>query len=283
MFTGIAHAAFFVTDMEKSLRFYCDIAGMKHAFQLKNKEGKPWIEYLSFGGGQFVELFYGSTHTADPVYDGKRIGYHHYCFETTDMTALAKRLYAEGLIKQETIDFGPDGNRSCWAHDPDGNAVEFIQYYPESPLVKDPPCSGRKTPGAGIAHVAIMSREREKSLRFYRDILGFPVQWTLEREGAVWIYYLMARPGQIIELYDGATETLPPDRRRAGFHHLCVEVEDIHAAVAHMEKNGVAIDSMPSRGSDMNYQAWVTDPDGIKIELMQIDPESPHAKSEKQD
>ncbi|GHU78889.1 hypothetical protein FACS1894191_0510 [Clostridia bacterium] len=280
MFVGIAHAAFKVTDMKASLHFYCDIAGMKHAFDLKDKDGKPWIEYLSFGGGQFVELFYGGEYTAEPAYDGKRVGWHHYCFETKDMTGLAKRLYAEGLIKNETVDFGVDGNRSCWAHDPDGNAVEFIQYYPESPLVKDPPCSGRLSPGAGIAHIALRSKDWNKALGFYRDILGFQLQWTLEKDGKPVIYYLLVRPGQIIELYDGSTEVLEPDQKRAGFSHVCIEVEDINAAAAYIESKGVKLDSPPKRGVDMNYQAWVTDPDGTRIELMQIDPESPHAKAD---
>jgi lactoylglutathione lyase len=273
MIKGIAHAAFTVRDMKASLSFYCDIVGMKHAFSLPDKNGNPWIEYLSFGGGQFVELFYGADHTADPPYENKRIGYHHFCIETTDMTAMAKKLFAEGLIKKEEIDFGVDGNRSCWAHDPDGNAVEFIQYYPESPLSK-----GMQTPGFGIAHVAIRSKDREKALHFYKDICGFPVQWTLGKDGNIAIYYLLVKPGQIIELYDGSTESLPNDWKRAGLNHLCVEVDDINEAVAHFAKNGVTIDDMPKQGVDLNYQAWLKDPDGLRFELMQIHPDSPHAK-----
>ena len=40
---------------------------------------------------------------------------------------------------------------------------------------------------------------------------------------------------------------------------------------------GFAVDSEPRQGSDHNWQAWVKDPNGIRIELMKIDPQSPQA------
>ena len=41
---------------------------------------------------------------------------------------------------------------------------------------------------------------------------------------------------------------------------------------------GFAVDVEPNQGVDYNWQAWVTDPNGVRIELMKIDPKSPHAK-----
>ncbi len=38
----------------------------------KDKNGNPWIEYLSFGGGQFVELFYGSDWAGAAIDYGTR-------------------------------------------------------------------------------------------------------------------------------------------------------------------------------------------------------------------
>jgi lactoylglutathione lyase len=38
------------------------------------------------------------------------------------------------------------------------------------------------------------------------------------------------------------------------------------------------MDIMPNQGCDFNWQSWTKDPNGIRIELMQIDPKSPHAK-----
>ena len=32
----------------------------------------------------------------------------------------------------------------------------------------------------------------------------------------------------------------------------------------------------PMKGVDNNYQAWIIDPDGNRIEFMQLEPDSPH-------
>jgi len=40
------------------------------------------------------------------------------------------------------------------------------------------------------------------------------------------------------------------------------------------------IDGEPAKGIDNNYQYWITDPDGNRIELMQIMDASPHAAAD---
>lgn len=275
MIDGIAHTAFFVTDMKAAMHFYCDLIGMTHAFSLKDDNGDPWIEYCGFGKGQFIELFYGSTYTAKPAYDWNRVGFHHATFETSNLDALARRMYAEGLLSTEHVNTSDDGNRRFLVQDPDGNAVEFVEYTEASPLVQ-----GQVTQGKGIACVAIASEDPERAMKFYRDICGFPVQWThtgeTDHEQTV---YLQIKPGQLIALHAHATEHLPPASGRAGFHHFCLEVSDIHAAVSHFEAAGVEIDVQISQGKDLNLQAWIRDPDGIKLELMQISPDAPQAKA----
>jgi hypothetical protein len=51
--------------------------------------------------------------------------------------------------------------------------------------------------------------------------------------------------------------------------------DDIEGDVDHLRENGVAIDRDVTIGLDANKQAWITDPDGNPIELMQISPISP--------
>ena len=47
------------------------------------------------------------------------------------------------------------------------------------------------------------------------------------------------------------------------------------AAVKELEEKGVHIDVYPNRGKDDNLQAWVKDPDGRPIEIMQLAETSP--------
>jgi lactoylglutathione lyase len=131
----------------------------------------------------------------------------------------------------------------------------------------------------GIAHTALTVKDMEKSLDFYTRVLGFTKAFSLKepKTGEPWIEYLQAG-AQFIELFYHGTEDNPWKGSLRGFNHLCLGVDDIHKTVKAVEAAGYPMDSGVSQGSDKNYQAWLTDPDGIRIELMQIDPESPQGK-----
>ena len=58
MTKGIAHAAFNVKDMDKTIEFYEKTLGFRKAFEIARPgTGEPWIVYIYGGGGQFIELF----------------------------------------------------------------------------------------------------------------------------------------------------------------------------------------------------------------------------------
>jgi lactoylglutathione lyase len=133
----------------------------------------------------------------------------------------------------------------------------------------------------GIAHLAITVKDMEKSLDFYTRALGFRRAFEIPdpETGKPWINYLYIGNGQFIELfYDGVRDNPWSDDLR-GFNHICLAVDDIHAVAADLQKAGIEVTDGPKQGSDHNWQAWVTDPDGIRVELMQIDPLSPQSKA----
>lgn len=127
MVLGIAHAAYNVTDMEKSMEFYCKVLGFVPAFSMKNEAGEPWIEYLKTGSGQFVELFYTKT----PPAQGST--YSHLCLEVDDIQAIADHILAVGAPLDVAPKQGRDRNWQCWTHDPDGNRIELMALAPDSP------------------------------------------------------------------------------------------------------------------------------------------------------
>ncbi len=131
-----------------------------------------------------------------------------------------------------------------------------------------------------MAHMAITVRDMQESLRFYTEALGLKKVFEIPnpKDGSPWIVYLNVCPGQFVELfYDGTAEN-PWKPEQIGFNHLCFEVEDIHEASRKVLDAGFKMDVMPNQGCDFNWQSWTKDPNGIRIELMQIDPQSPHAK-----
>ena len=129
----------------------------------------------------------------------------------------------------------------------------------------------------GIGHLALTVKDMEKSLQFYCETLGFERAFDiLDDEGNPWIEYIKVAPGQFIELFYGGKTKDKPENDKIGFNHLCLEVTDIHQIANHLKSKGVVLDVEPMRGKDYNYQCWVKDPDGNRIEFMQLDPRSPH-------
>ncbi len=129
----------------------------------------------------------------------------------------------------------------------------------------------------GVAHIAITVKDMKQSLDFYTRVLGFKQAFTIPnpQNGEPWIEYLYIGGGQFIELFYGGAVDNPWNGTLRGFNHLCLQVDDIQSAVDRLKKEGVVFTEELKTGSDKNRQAWIQDPDGIRIELMQIDPESP--------
>ena len=99
-----------------------------------------------------------------------------------------------------------------------------------------------------IDHVAIIVRNIEQALVFYRDTLGIePSEVKEVPTEQVRIAFLpMGGPGgSEIELIEPTTpdSSLSKflDKRGEGMHHICLEVEDINAALQEMQEKGAAV------------------------------------------
>ena len=122
-----------------------------------------------------------------------------------------------------------------------------------------------------IGHVAIRVKDIDRSLDFYVRKLGFPEMFRLYRDdNALWIVYLRVTDEQFIELFPDAVGDRAPAAEMIGLNHLCLEVGDIDAALADLAEANVPLFRPKKVGADHNYQAWIEDPDGNRIELMQL-------------
>lgn len=116
-----------------------------------------------------------------------------------------------------------------------------------------------------VAHVCIFARDLAETEAFYRDVLGIPVKFDFTRNDARFGFYLDAGGRTNVEVF------LNPEASYAGsnqINHLCLEVASIEDAVAHIRGRDVEV-SDPKFGVDDTWQAWVTDPNGVKIELFE--------------
>jgi len=128
-----------------------------------------------------------------------------------------------------------------------------------------------------LAHIALRVHDLERSLAFYAR-LGIRESFRLNHpDGTLMLVYLHVAGDRFIELFPGGA---PPDpsRREASFMHLCLAADDLRALVEELRGQGVPIDQEIKVGLDHNLQAWISDPDGNPVELMQLSPESPQRR-----
>lgn len=129
----------------------------------------------------------------------------------------------------------------------------------------------------GIAHAAYTVSDMDKAMAFYVDGLGLKKAFSLaDDQGRPWIEYLKVCDGQFIELFYAGEDFCA---RNGSYSHLCLEVDDCATTAAELEGRGVKIVVPPQQGKDRNWQCWVADPDGNRIEIMQIDPSAPQANA----
>jgi methylmalonyl-CoA mutase C-terminal domain/subunit len=106
-----------------------------------------------------------------------------------------------------------------------------------------------------VHHVAVVVRDLEAALSFYRDRLGLPVELVLPIESdRVRIAFLPVGESKI-ELVEPTDDTTGVARflasRGEGFHHVCLEVADINAELGRLAAAGVElIDAKARRGAE---------------------------------
>jgi lactoylglutathione lyase len=137
-------------------------------------------------------------------------------------------------------------------------------------------------PVTNVGHVAIRCSNLEESLAFYAK-LGLHEAFRLKRpDGSVGLVYVQVNDNAFLELFPGGTEQPEASRTKTGYAHACLLVDDIQESYREATAKGVPTTGEPKLGGDGNWQFWITDPDGTRIEMMQIMPDSLQAKAAKQ-
>jgi catechol 2,3-dioxygenase-like lactoylglutathione lyase family enzyme len=142
----------------------------------------------------------------------------------------------------------------------------------------------------GISHTSFTVSDLDRSLAFYRDVLGLELLVEIQRDGD-FIEQVVGFPGASLrivglKLPHGSDHILELIEYRApqgnkidlrtcnpGVAHLCFVTDDIHSAYEALRAKGVVFKSppvrVPSGPSTGGYDAYFLDPDGITLELSQ--------------
>ena len=132
-----------------------------------------------------------------------------------------------------------------------------------------------------IVDIAITCSDFEKSLAFYRDILGLEVVMEIEIDGDLPVKSGLApRPFRQTRLQAGETliklmqiESPPATTSKdfkAGVRWLTFFVEDLDATYRELVDKGAEFLAAPLSAPDAAGVACALDPDGVLIELVQI-------------
>lgn len=128
----------------------------------------------------------------------------------------------------------------------------------------------------GFDHVGITCGNLEKSVAFYRDLLGFKEFFRARNQKGVDVVFLDAGGG-MLELFgppdpvkSPAPET-PSDS--AGFRHISLRVNDLDGMYKQLSAAGVEFPTPPKPPNISPTAiklAFCKDPDGIIVELMEV-------------
>jgi lactoylglutathione lyase len=125
-------------------------------------------------------------------------------------------------------------------------------------------------------HFGLRVADRERSLAFYAA-LGYEVIGSVPGTsmGDLTMIKLPGDAFVTIELVSGSS--VNPPSRGHGLSHVVIKVESMDGVLAELAAAGITPDEPPGSpdGSDEFWTAWITDPDGNRIELVQWPPGHP--------
>jgi lactoylglutathione lyase len=126
-----------------------------------------------------------------------------------------------------------------------------------------------------FVHTSIRTSNMERSINFYTKLLGLRLVNRREiSQNNAEIAFLRdpEAKGATLELtfYRNQKKFSQPDYEERLFDHIAFEVKDMAKTIAAMRKENVTVTDEPFRlGSSGSLIAFVEDPDGTLIELIQ--------------
>ena len=236
--SGIAHAAFRVTDIAKTSDFYQRL-GFVQAFAF-SKDGKTAQAFIKINDRQFIELY--PLTSRDPA-----TGFMHLCFEASDLVSLNAAYRERGLSPTKVLK-AHAGNLLFTMVGPEDQNIEYTQYLPGSLHSEDRSKHlGKHRLSSRLLSVTLKMHDTAMARAFYVDKLAFHPGTKDDRNSLL----LPGDSGETIELKSFDDHALPD---------LVFRVDHIR----HVAKD------LKSRGFDVKITAtgdYIVDPDGTIIEF----------------
>jgi len=129
-----------------------------------------------------------------------------------------------------------------------------------------------KVTGWRLNHVGVFAKDYNESLNFYTKTMGFREAFSVkDKDGKPTLTYLQINRDTFLEL-------APANERPVGISHAGIWVDDIKGTVAALRQRGAKVDD-PRTSPTKAVITNVTAPDGVRLELVEITPESLHREA----
>ncbi|HEX3894022.1 MAG TPA: VOC family protein [Terracidiphilus sp.] len=256
--TGISHLAIYASDPVATEHYYVSVIGAVKQPDPENAQGARY----ALSSTQFVEVLPLPANAGISRFD-------HAGLNTTSAEGMRKYLAAKGWKVPARVMKAADGSQWFEVLDPEGNKIQFVQ--PSATAKVDAP----HALGHHIIHVGFLVKDRAKEDTFYRDLLGFrpywyggmtdtEIDWVSQQtpDSRDWIEYMLMR--------DPAKAT---QRQLGVMNHMAIgetSVFDTFKTLTASNRLGQTHDQTPKMGKDGKGQFNMYDPDGTRLELMNL-------------
>ena len=260
--TGIDQVSIYVSDLDKSRRFYSDIFGLTiGCLQFRAQE----TCFLVRPGNQRLLLKPAPTQTEKW---SVKNWLAEVAFTTDNLVEMRRYLLAHGVLPG-SLRKTSDGAHYFRVLDPEGNSVAFVHRSP-SKIGYEP---ASKQISTHLIHAGFVVKDMAAENRFYVDLLGFRLYWyggfkddstdwyeLQVPDGPDWIEYMLNIPANA-------------DHKELGVqNHFSFGVKDVHEAARQLRLNGLQTLDGPEVGRDGKDGLDVYDPDGTRVEIMDLTP-----------
>jgi len=115
-----------------------------------------------------------------------------------------------------------------------------------------------------VKYATIAVADMEESIKFYTEVMGFKVDHTLNPYPGFTITFMAGDGDAMVELIEDKNEPKTP-----GIFLIGMEVEDMNKTASELIERGVEFTRGPLEVGDGAKLAFLKDPNGVEIELIQ--------------
>jgi len=122
----------------------------------------------------------------------------------------------------------------------------------------------------GLSFVGISVPNLDKAVEYYTKTLGFPEAYRqFTAAGDPQFVIVQVSRNTFIQLWPASAQRPP------GIEHFALQVENLPAVAAMFKQRGAAVGEIALNPTTKMNHANLTDPNGIRTELIELPPDSP--------